>query len=70
MTRVFRFEEFGYEVEIGKVAQQANGAVWFNHNGTIILATATAASTTDFPGFLPLTVEYREQYAAAGKIPG
>jgi polyribonucleotide nucleotidyltransferase len=70
MARVFRFEEFGYEVEIGKVAQQANGAVWFNYNGTIVLATATSSKTTDFPGFLPLTIEYREQYAAAGKIPG
>ena len=71
MTQKFRFEEFGYEVEIGKVAQQANGAVWFNHKGTIILATATSAPIEgDFPGFFPLTIDYKEQYSAGGKIPG
>lgn len=71
MVRTFRFEELGYEVEIGKMAKQANGAVWFNHNGTMLLSTATSAPMTDvFPGFFPLTIDYREQYASAGKIPG
>lgn len=70
MVRTFRNEEFGYEVEIGKVARQADGAVFFKQGGTVLLATATSAPSEDFPGFLPLTIEYREQYAAAGKIPG
>jgi len=71
MIRKFRFEELGYEVEIGKMAKQANGAVWFNHGGTMLLATATSARMeANFPGFFPLTIEYREQSAAAGKIPG
>lgn len=71
MIQKFRLEKFGYEVEIGKFAGQANGAVWFNYHGTIVLATATAAPTEgDFPGFFPLTIEYKEQYSAAGKIPG
>lgn len=70
MVRTFRNEEFGFEVEIGKVARQADGAVLLKQGGTVILATATSAPSKEFPGFLPLTIEYREQYAAAGKIPG
>lgn len=70
MVRTFKNEEFGFEVEIGKVARQADGAVLFKQGGTVILATATSAPSKEFPGFLPLTIEYREQYSAAGKIPG
>jgi len=70
MVRTFRNEEFGFEVEIGKVARQADGAVFFKQGGTVILATVTSAPSKEFPGFLPLTIEYREQYSAAGKIPG
>lgn len=70
MVKKFSLPDFGYEVEIGKVAQQADGAVWFKHGGTVVLSTAQAAESKDFPGFLPLTVDYREQYAAGGKIPG
>src|SRR5579872_239102 len=70
MVRTFKNEEFGFEVEIGKVARQADGAVMFKQGGTVILATATSAPSKEFPGFLPLTTEYRELYSAAGKIPG
>jgi polyribonucleotide nucleotidyltransferase len=70
MVKKFSLPDFGYEVEIGKVARQADGAVWFTHGGTVVLSTATASPSSEFPGFLPLTVDYREQYAAAGKIPG
>jgi polyribonucleotide nucleotidyltransferase len=70
MVKKFQAQDFGYEVEIGLVAKQANGAVWFKHGGTVVLATAVAEPTKEFPGFLPLTVEYREQFSAAGKIPG
>lgn len=70
MVRTFKNEEFGFEVEIGKVARQADGAVMLKQGGTVILATATSAPSKEFPGFLPLTTEYREQYSAAGKIPG
>ena len=38
--------------------------------GTVILATAVMSEVKDFPGFLPLSVDYREQFASAGKIPG
>jgi len=70
MVKKFSLPEFGYEVEIGKFARQADGAVWFTQGGTVVLATAVSAPSKDFPGFLPLTVDYREQFSAAGKIPG
>ena len=70
MIKTFRFDKYNYTAELGKVAQQADGSVWFQYGGTVILATVTSSPTKDFPGFFPLTVEYREQFAAAGKIPG
>ncbi len=60
-----------FKLETGKIAKQANGAVWLQYADTIILITAVAS---DEPrtniDFLPLTVEYREKAYAAGKIPG
>lgn len=70
MEKTYRLDDFNYEIELGKFAQQADGAVWFKHGGTVVLATAVSAPSKEFPGFFPLTVEYREQFAAAGKIPG
>jgi polyribonucleotide nucleotidyltransferase len=70
MVRKFHSAEFGYEVEIGGVARQADAAVWFRQGDTVILATVVSAPSKEFPGFLPLTIDYREQFSAAGKIPG
>ena len=70
MVKKFRLEDFDFEVEIGKVADQADGAVWFRQGGTVMLATVVSAPSSEFPGFLPLTIDFREQFAAAGKIPG
>lgn len=70
MSKIFKLDEFGYEVEIGKYANQADGAAWFKYGGTIVLSTVVSAPPKEFPGFLPLTVDYREQFSAAGKIPG
>ncbi len=70
MVKKFSLPEFGYEVEIGKFARQADGAAWLTQGGTVVLATAVSAPSKDFPGFLPLTVDYREQFSAVGKIPG
>jgi polyribonucleotide nucleotidyltransferase len=70
MTKIFRLDELGYEVEIGKFAGQAHGAAWLKRGGTIVLSTVVTAPTQEFLGFLPLTVDYREQFSAAGKIPG
>lgn len=70
MIKTFNLKDFNYEVELGAFAQQADGAVWFKYGGTVVLATVVSAKSEGFPGFFPLTVEYREQFAAAGKIPG
>ena len=70
MVKTFRLDEFGFKVEVGKLAQQADGSVWLQQGGTVILATVVSAPSKEFPGFLPLTIDYREQYSAAGKIPG
>ncbi len=70
MEKRFRLEENGIEVILGKFAEQADGAAWVQQGGTIVLSTVCSAQTQEFPGFLPLTVDYREIFAAAGKIPG
>lgn len=70
MERRFTLPEFGYEVVLGKYAAQADSAAWFQKGGTVLLATVVSAASEEFPGFLPLTVDYRELFSAAGKIPG
>lgn len=70
MAKKFILEKHGLEVELGKFAPQAAGAAWLRQGGTVVLATVCSAESKDFPGFLPLTVDYREQFSAAGKIPG
>ena len=58
-------------LETGKLAKQANGAVWVQLGGTVILATAVAdTSPSENKDFFPLSVDYREKAYAAGKIPG
>jgi len=58
-------------IETGRMAKQADGAVVVRLGDTVVLATACAQSDPR-PGidFLPLTVDYRENTYAAGKIPG
>ncbi len=70
MEKKFSLPEFGYEVTFGKFAGQADGAAWLQQGGTIVLSTVVSATASEFPGFLPLSVDYRELFAAAGKIPG
>lgn len=70
MHKTFRSPELGIEVEIGKYARQADGAVWIKFGDNIVLATVVASAAKEFPGFFPLTVEYRERTSAAGRIPG
>ena len=57
-------------LETGKVAKQANGAVYARYGDTVVLVTACMASTLNERDFLPLTVDYREYTYSAGKIPG
>lgn len=58
-------------IETGKVAKQADGAAVLRLGNTVLLATVCAAKEA-VPGtdFMPLQVDYREQYAAAGRFPG
>src|SRR5690242_10988484 len=58
-------------IETGKLAKQADGAVTVQLGETIILVAAVAASKAkEGQDFFPLTVDYREKAAAAGKFPG
>ena len=58
-------------IETGKLAKQSDGAVMLRMGNTMLLATVCAAKDA-VPGtdFMPLQVEYREKYAAAGRFPG
>src|ERR1044071_8581341 len=58
-------------IETGKLAKQADGAVTVQLGETIVLVAAVAAASAK-PGqeFFPLTVDYRERAASAGKFPG
>jgi polyribonucleotide nucleotidyltransferase len=59
------------EVEIGKVARQADGAAVVRFGDTVVLATAVfAKEPKENADFFPLTVDYRENTYAAGRIPG
>ena len=58
-------------VETGKLAKQADGSVVVRMGDTMLLATVVAApEAKDGVDFLPLTVDYREKYSAAGRFPG
>ncbi|HLW06246.1 MAG TPA: polyribonucleotide nucleotidyltransferase, partial [Marinilabiliaceae bacterium] len=58
-------------IETGKLAKQADGSVVVRMGNTYLLATVVSAQEAK-PGtdFMPLTVEYKEKYAAAGRFPG
>ncbi len=58
-------------IQVGKFAQQANGAVAMRYGDTLVLVTACASSEPrEGIDFVPLTVDYEERLYAAGKIPG
>ena len=58
-------------IETGKLAKQADGAVTVQYGDTVVLVTAVAsAAPREELDFFPLTVDYREKAAAAGKFPG
>ena len=58
-------------VDIGRVAAQANGAVFIKYGDTTVLSTATAADKPrDGVDFFPLSVEFEEKMYSVGKIPG
>ncbi len=58
-------------IDAGRLAKQANGSSFVRIGDTVVMATATSAPEAK-PGqpFFPLTVEFKETYAAGGKFPG
>ena len=58
-------------VDVGRVADQANGAALMHYGETVVLSTATASEKPrDGIDFFPLSVEYEEKLYSVGKIPG
>ena len=57
-------------LETGKLAKQADGSVVVKCGNCMLLATAVSARKASPVDFLPLTVDYREKFAAAGRFPG
>ena len=71
--KTFTMDVAGRELKatIGKVAAQANGAVFLQYGETTLLCTATASDKPrDGIDFFPLSVEYEEKFYSVGKIPG
>ena len=59
------------EIETGKLAKQADGSVVLKMGNTMLLATVTCAKDAkEGVDFMPLSVEYKEKFASAGRIPG
>ena len=57
-------------IETGKLAKQADGSAVIQMGNAMLLATIVSSRTKSPVDFLPLTVDYREKFAAAGKFPG
>jgi polyribonucleotide nucleotidyltransferase len=57
-------------IETGRLAKQADGSVVVRIGKTVILGTVVSARKASPVDFLPLTVDYREKFAAAGRFPG
>jgi polyribonucleotide nucleotidyltransferase len=57
-------------LETGRIAKQANGSAVVRLGDTMVLSTATISDSVRNSDFFPLTVDYREKFAAGGKVPG
>ncbi len=74
MTMIYKVEKEiagrTLRLETGKLAKQSHGSVLVSYGETIVLATVVYADPREDCDFFPLTVDYRERTAAAGKFPG
>lgn len=73
MSKVFETEVAGRKlsIEVGKVAELANGSVIVRYGDTVVITAATAsAKPRDGVDFFPLSIDYEERMYAVGKIPG
>ena len=60
-----------FSIEMGKIAKQADGAAYVSYGDTVVLVSGCAVKVgKEGQDFFPLTVDYRENTYAAGKIPG
>ena len=67
----FKYGDETVRLETGRFAKQATGSVMATMGGTMVLATVCAEKTAvEGQDFFPLTVDYQEKYASAGRIPG
>ena len=71
-VKIFKTEIEGKElsVELGSLAQQANGSALIRYGQTVVLATVVMLKQPSERSYLPLTVDYEERFYAAGKIKG
>ncbi|MCK4677576.1 MAG: polyribonucleotide nucleotidyltransferase [Bacteroidales bacterium] len=70
-TSINLSDERTISIETGKLARQADGSVVVKMGDTMILATVVAShEARENVDFMPLSVDYREKYAAAGRFPG
>ena len=70
ITRKIQIGNGELVLETGKLAKQADGSATVRFGDTVLLATAVSAKDKRDVDFLPLTVEYKENFYAAGRIPG
>ncbi len=71
VTKSMEFAGRTLSIETGRIAKQASGSALVQYGESVVLVSAQAADKDDLTkDFLPLTVEYREKFYAAGKIPG
>ena len=66
----FELGQHTVKIETGRIAKQAAGSVVVSCGGTSVLVTAVHSSPRPGIDFFPLTVDFVEKFAAAGKIPG
>ncbi|MEZ5950915.1 MAG: polyribonucleotide nucleotidyltransferase [Planctomycetaceae bacterium] len=59
-----------FKLTTGEIAKQASGAIIAQYGETVLLIAAQTGPAREGIDFFPLTVDYRERYAAAGKFPG
>ena len=71
IKQTFQYGDLTVNMETGRMARQADGAVLLSLGDTTVLATVVGVETADESrGFFPLTVNYMEKTYAAGKVPG
>ena len=69
-TKDVLIESRKISLETGRIARQASGAVVVRSGKAVILSTVVRGNADRGTDFLPLTVDYREYFSAAGRIPG